>query len=302
MALLKAARVADVPTLDVVVAPGLVAVAKARSAAAVGGRFSVIGHRGKGMNALASEDPRLRDVRENTVRSFNDAGRFPVDYVEFDVQVLINWWFIHSWHGLPMQINLSHAMRRKPREREREGLPSRPAVSAQLGTRLPRQAEASGRVGLVWRGRQIHVSVTWLQAVVACSMCRVASRSLAVVAWLARANRPSSAMRMLVVSCRLLQKQRAQPWVCAPPHQPKQRRNRKTRQKAKPSEERQLTIAKNTTLLVGFHVSLPHELVPAVTFAYSSTTIIVDPWSRWFWLRVESIHRTVKSVFHCFFP
>ncbi|PWZ22336.1 Glycerophosphodiester phosphodiesterase GDPD1, chloroplastic [Zea mays] len=87
MALLKAARVADVPTLDVVVAPGLVAVAKARSAAAVGGRFSVIGHRGKGMNALASEDPRLRDVRENTVRSFNDAGRFPVDYVEFDVQV-----------------------------------------------------------------------------------------------------------------------------------------------------------------------------------------------------------------------
>ncbi|AQK71221.1 Glycerophosphodiester phosphodiesterase GDPD2 [Zea mays] len=87
MALLKAARVADVPTLDVVVAPGLVAVAKARSAAAVGGRFSVIGHRGKGMNALASEDPRLREVRENTVRSFNDAGRFPVDYVEFDVQV-----------------------------------------------------------------------------------------------------------------------------------------------------------------------------------------------------------------------
>jgi len=88
MALLKAARVADVPTLDVVVAPGLVAVAKARSAAAVGGRFSVIGHRGKGMNALASEDPRLREVRENTVRSFNDAGRFPVDYVEFDVQML----------------------------------------------------------------------------------------------------------------------------------------------------------------------------------------------------------------------
>lgn len=95
MALLKAARVADVPTLDVV-APGLVveagtaAVAKARSGAAPGRRFSVIGHRGKGMNALASEDPRMQEVRENTVRSFNDAARFPVDYVEFDVQVTTN--------------------------------------------------------------------------------------------------------------------------------------------------------------------------------------------------------------------
>ncbi|GJN03110.1 hypothetical protein PR202_ga20519 [Eleusine coracana subsp. coracana] len=43
----------------------------------------VVGHRGKGMNA------RLRgDVRENTLRSFNDAARCPgVGYVEFDVQV-----------------------------------------------------------------------------------------------------------------------------------------------------------------------------------------------------------------------
>ncbi|CAL5058059.1 unnamed protein product [Urochloa decumbens] len=98
MALLKAARVADVPTLDVV-APGLVvettadAAASIAAAAAAGGqqqqqrRFSVIGHRGKGMNALASADRRLQEVRENTVRSFNDAARFPVDYVEFDIQV-----------------------------------------------------------------------------------------------------------------------------------------------------------------------------------------------------------------------
>ncbi|KAJ1279282.1 hypothetical protein BS78_01G260000 [Paspalum vaginatum] len=92
MALLKAARVADVPTLDVV-APGLVVEADAPAAAAAkntcggGRRFSVIGHRGKGMNALASADRRLQEVRENTVRSFNDAARFPVDYVEFDVQV-----------------------------------------------------------------------------------------------------------------------------------------------------------------------------------------------------------------------
>ncbi|KAL6899112.1 hypothetical protein ACP4OV_005770 [Aristida adscensionis] len=95
MAQLKAARVADVPNLDVI-APGLVLPAADEAAAspaarrkggAAAGRFSVIGHRGKGMNALASADRRLQEVRENTVRSFNDAARFPVDYVEFDVQV-----------------------------------------------------------------------------------------------------------------------------------------------------------------------------------------------------------------------
>uniref|UniRef100_A0A453BVN7 glycerophosphodiester phosphodiesterase n=1 Tax=Aegilops tauschii subsp. strangulata TaxID=200361 RepID=A0A453BVN7_AEGTS len=48
----------------------------------------VVGHRGKGMNALASPDERLREVKENTVRSFNDAARVAgVGYVEFDVQV-----------------------------------------------------------------------------------------------------------------------------------------------------------------------------------------------------------------------
>ncbi|KAF0924952.1 hypothetical protein E2562_015020 [Oryza meyeriana var. granulata] len=48
----------------------------------------VIGHRGKGMNALASPDPRLREVKENSLRSFNDAARVAgVSYVEFDVQV-----------------------------------------------------------------------------------------------------------------------------------------------------------------------------------------------------------------------
>ncbi|CAL5067431.1 unnamed protein product [Urochloa decumbens] len=51
----------------------------------------VIGHRGKGMNALASTaDERIRgDVRENTLRSFNDAAAShpAVAFVEFDVQV-----------------------------------------------------------------------------------------------------------------------------------------------------------------------------------------------------------------------
>jgi hypothetical protein len=89
MTQLKAARVADVPTLDVV-APGLLVEASSPATAKQrgGGRFSVIGHRGKGMNLLASPDRRLQEVRENTVRSFNAAARFPVDYVEFDVQVI----------------------------------------------------------------------------------------------------------------------------------------------------------------------------------------------------------------------
>uniref|UniRef100_A0A0E0H007 glycerophosphodiester phosphodiesterase n=1 Tax=Oryza nivara TaxID=4536 RepID=A0A0E0H007_ORYNI len=47
----------------------------------------VIGHRGKGMNALGSADPRLREVKENSLRSFHAAARVAgVSYVEFDVQ------------------------------------------------------------------------------------------------------------------------------------------------------------------------------------------------------------------------
>uniref|UniRef100_J3LD75 glycerophosphodiester phosphodiesterase n=1 Tax=Oryza brachyantha TaxID=4533 RepID=J3LD75_ORYBR len=61
-----------------------------RGAAAAGGgvgRFAVIGHRGKGMNALAAPDRRLQGGKGDSLRSFNEAARFPVDYVEFDVQV-----------------------------------------------------------------------------------------------------------------------------------------------------------------------------------------------------------------------
>uniref|UniRef100_J3KXK1 GP-PDE domain-containing protein n=2 Tax=Oryza brachyantha TaxID=4533 RepID=J3KXK1_ORYBR len=39
------------------------------------------------VNALASPDRRLQEVKENSLRSFNEAARFTVDYVEFDVQV-----------------------------------------------------------------------------------------------------------------------------------------------------------------------------------------------------------------------
>lgn len=43
----------------------------------------VIGHRGSGMN----KDLRLKAIKENSILSFNEAGRSSVDFVEFDVQV-----------------------------------------------------------------------------------------------------------------------------------------------------------------------------------------------------------------------
>uniref|UniRef100_A0A0E0K0A8 glycerophosphodiester phosphodiesterase n=1 Tax=Oryza punctata TaxID=4537 RepID=A0A0E0K0A8_ORYPU len=93
MAQLKAARVADVPmALDVLASVPAILEVDAAAAGVVrrgggGQRFAVIGHRGKGMNALASHDRRMQEVKENSLRSFNEAARFPVDYVEFDVQV-----------------------------------------------------------------------------------------------------------------------------------------------------------------------------------------------------------------------
>lgn len=43
----------------------------------------LIGHRGSGMN----KDLRLKAIKENSILSFNEAGRSSVDFVEFDVQV-----------------------------------------------------------------------------------------------------------------------------------------------------------------------------------------------------------------------
>lgn len=90
---LKAAHVSDVPTIDQI--PDVPAVALSTVSALRKGtewkrkseRLVVVGHRGKGMNALASTDSRLQEVKENSLRSFNEAARFPVDFVEFDVQV-----------------------------------------------------------------------------------------------------------------------------------------------------------------------------------------------------------------------
>lgn len=100
MAQLKAARAADVvrPTampgaeLDYGLASAASGLAPGACASRPRPPLVVIGHRGKGMNALASPDVRLRgDVRENTLRSFNDAaaaGHPAVAYVEFDAQVI----------------------------------------------------------------------------------------------------------------------------------------------------------------------------------------------------------------------
>ncbi|CAL9108218.1 unnamed protein product [Musa textilis] len=79
---LKAVHVTDVPSLDQVpVNPSI-----PRAAAAARG-FVLVGHRGKGMNALGSTDRRMRAVKENSLLSFNRAALFPIDFVEFDVQV-----------------------------------------------------------------------------------------------------------------------------------------------------------------------------------------------------------------------
>ncbi|WOG81752.1 hypothetical protein DCAR_0100903 [Daucus carota subsp. sativus] len=50
-------------------------------------KFAVIGHRGNGMNVLNSSDTRMKHVKENSILSFNTAASFPLDFVEFDVQV-----------------------------------------------------------------------------------------------------------------------------------------------------------------------------------------------------------------------
>ncbi|XP_024030915.1 glycerophosphodiester phosphodiesterase GDPD1, chloroplastic [Morus notabilis] len=90
---LKAVHVSDVPNLDHVPEnpslslystslPKGVELGKKRNP-----RLMVIGHRGNGMNVLQSSDKRMRAIKENSIASFNAAAAFPVDFIEFDVQV-----------------------------------------------------------------------------------------------------------------------------------------------------------------------------------------------------------------------
>ncbi|GLT57163.1 hypothetical protein SLA2020_301510 [Shorea laevis] len=90
---LKAIHVSDVPTLDHV--PENPSVYSARFSQGVElksssfkiPKFLVVGHRGHGMNILHSSDARMKAIKENSITSFNAAAKFPIDYIEFDVQV-----------------------------------------------------------------------------------------------------------------------------------------------------------------------------------------------------------------------
>ncbi|XP_065019860.1 glycerophosphodiester phosphodiesterase GDPD1, chloroplastic-like [Musa acuminata AAA Group] len=81
---LKVVHVMEVPSLHQVPETPSAAALLPREAAR---GFVVLGHRGKGMNALESADLRMRAVKENSLLSFNRAALFPIDFVEFDVQV-----------------------------------------------------------------------------------------------------------------------------------------------------------------------------------------------------------------------
>ncbi|BBH00559.1 senescence-related gene 3 [Prunus dulcis] len=91
----RAVHVSDVPNLDQVPENASLALYSTRFSKGVEmGRvasripkFLVIGHRGNGMNALQSSDRRMRAIKENSIASFNSAANFPIDFVEFDVQV-----------------------------------------------------------------------------------------------------------------------------------------------------------------------------------------------------------------------
>ncbi|XP_057437563.1 glycerophosphodiester phosphodiesterase GDPD1, chloroplastic-like [Lotus japonicus] len=95
MAALKAVHVSDVPCLDHVPESPSFALYSSRfsnaaprsSASFKLPKFVVVGHRGHGMNMLQSSDRRMSAIKENSIASFNAAAAFPLDFIEFDVQV-----------------------------------------------------------------------------------------------------------------------------------------------------------------------------------------------------------------------
>ncbi|KAF7129561.1 hypothetical protein RHSIM_Rhsim10G0003500 [Rhododendron simsii] len=94
---LKAVHVSDVPNLDQVTENASLSLYSTRfpkgmdvSSCRTGykiPKFLVLGHRGSGMNILQSSDRRMKAFKENSILSFNAAANFPVDFIEFDVQV-----------------------------------------------------------------------------------------------------------------------------------------------------------------------------------------------------------------------
>ncbi|MBA0682685.1 hypothetical protein Goari_024381 [Gossypium aridum] len=93
---LKAVHLCDVPNLDQVPENAALALCSTRFRAGVNDdkicecnipKFLVVGHRGNGMNMLQSPDPRMKSIKENSILSFNEAAKFSIDFIEFDVQV-----------------------------------------------------------------------------------------------------------------------------------------------------------------------------------------------------------------------
>ncbi|XP_065866446.1 glycerophosphodiester phosphodiesterase GDPD1, chloroplastic-like [Euphorbia lathyris] len=93
---LKAVHVSDVPNLDQVPENASLSLCSNRFSSGVlelnrvpfkFPKFQVIGHRGNGMNMLSSSDSRMKAIKENSIMSFNLAANYPVDFIEFDVQV-----------------------------------------------------------------------------------------------------------------------------------------------------------------------------------------------------------------------
>ncbi|OMO99561.1 Glycerophosphoryl diester phosphodiesterase [Corchorus olitorius] len=93
---LKAVHVSDVPNLDQVPENAALALCSTRFSTGVNEdeeksgykfeKFVVMGHRGSGMNMLQSADPRMKSIKENFILSFDEAAKFPIDFIEFDVQ------------------------------------------------------------------------------------------------------------------------------------------------------------------------------------------------------------------------
>lgn len=50
-------------------------------------KFVVMGHRGSGTNMLQYSSCHENIIKENTLRSFNEATKFNLQFIEFDVQV-----------------------------------------------------------------------------------------------------------------------------------------------------------------------------------------------------------------------
>ncbi|KAL9380737.1 hypothetical protein Peur_026394 [Populus x canadensis] len=93
---LKAVHVSDVPNLDHVPDNASLSLYSTRLSKGVEmnraatfkmPKFMVAGHRGNGMNVLQSTDGRMKEIKENSIMSFNSAAKHPIDFIEFDVQV-----------------------------------------------------------------------------------------------------------------------------------------------------------------------------------------------------------------------